>query len=55
MSKDNVTAMEDHETRDPLGLADLPLLEVVGHPVLVAPDPRLRRWGRSRGAPVADW
>jgi HAD superfamily hydrolase (TIGR01490 family) len=30
-------------------ISDLPLLERVGHPVAVNPDPRLRRLARSRG------
>jgi HAD superfamily hydrolase (TIGR01490 family) len=33
-------------------ISDLPLLERVGHPVAVNPDPRLRRLARSRGWPV---
>lgn len=35
--------------------ADLPTLEVVGHPVAVNPDARLRRVARARGWPVVDW
>jgi HAD superfamily hydrolase (TIGR01490 family) len=35
--------------------ADLPLMEAVGHPVCVAPDPRLAREARRRGWPVEDW
>jgi HAD superfamily hydrolase (TIGR01490 family) len=35
--------------------ADLPTLEVVGHPVVVNPDPRLGRIARARGWPVVDW
>ncbi len=35
--------------------ADQPVLEVVGHPVCVAPDPRLARVARQRGWPVEDW
>jgi HAD superfamily hydrolase (TIGR01490 family) len=34
---------------------DLPMLERVGHPVAVNPDPRLRRAARQRGWPVRDW
>lgn len=34
---------------------DLPMLEAVGRPVVVDPDPRLRRVARRRGWPVADW
>jgi HAD superfamily hydrolase (TIGR01490 family) len=33
-------------------ISDLPLLERVGHPVAVNPDPRLRRLAVSRGWPV---
>lgn len=36
-------------------MADLPLLEVVGKPVAVNPDPRLRWVARRRGWPVHDW
>jgi HAD superfamily hydrolase (TIGR01490 family) len=35
--------------------SDLPMLEVVGRPVAVNPDPRLRRVARKRGWPIADW
>lgn len=35
--------------------SDLPMLEVVGRPVVVDPDPRLRRIARKRGWPVEDW
>jgi HAD superfamily hydrolase (TIGR01490 family) len=35
--------------------ADLPVLEVVGHPVAVHPDPRLRREAKRRGWPIQDW
>ena len=34
---------------------DLSVLEVVGHPVVVHPDPRLLRRARKAGWPVADW
>ncbi|RKG93411.1 HAD family hydrolase [Corallococcus terminator] len=34
---------------------DLPVLEVVGRPVVVNPDHRLRREARRRGWPVVDW
>ena len=34
---------------------DLPMLERVGHPRVVAPDPRLRRLARRRGWPILDW
>ena len=33
-------------------ISDLPLLERVGHPVVVNPDPRLKRLARQRGWPV---
>ncbi len=36
-------------------LADLPVLEVVGRPVAVHPDPRLRRIAEARGWPIEDW
>jgi len=35
--------------------SDLPMLEAVGHPIVVDPDPRLRRHARQRGWPVQDW
>jgi len=35
--------------------ADLPLLRAVGHPVCVAPDPRLAREARLKGWAVEDW
>lgn len=35
--------------------SDRGLLEVVGEPRVVNPDPRLRRLARRRGWPVADW
>jgi len=34
---------------------DLPMLERVGHPVIVNPDPRLRRTARRRGWSVEAW
>lgn len=34
---------------------DLPMLEVVGDPVVVHPDPRLRREARRRGWRIVDW
>ena len=37
------------------GAADLPFLEVVGHPVAVNPDRRLRRIARERGWPVLEF
>jgi phosphoserine phosphatase len=33
-------------------ISDLPLLERVGHPVAVNPDPRLRRLAKKRGWPI---
>lgn len=36
-------------------LSDLPMLESVGHPVVVNPDPRLRRVARDRRWPVERW
>jgi HAD superfamily hydrolase (TIGR01490 family) len=35
--------------------SDLPVLEAVGRPVAVNPDPRLRRAARARGWAVEDW
>lgn len=35
--------------------SDLPMLERVGHRVIVNPDPRLRRAARQRGWAVEDW
>ncbi|MCA9519557.1 MAG: HAD family hydrolase [Myxococcales bacterium] len=35
--------------------SDLPMLERVGHPIVVNPDPRLRRLARRRGWPIEDW
>jgi HAD superfamily hydrolase (TIGR01490 family) len=36
-------------------VSDLPLLEAVGRPVAVNPDPKLRRAARERGWPIEDW
>lgn len=36
-------------------ITDLPMLERVGRPRVVAPDPRLRRLARRRGWPILDW
>jgi HAD superfamily hydrolase (TIGR01490 family) len=36
-------------------LADLPVLEAVGRPHVVHPDPRLKRVARARGWPVLRW
>jgi HAD superfamily hydrolase (TIGR01490 family) len=35
--------------------SDLPMLEAVGRPVAVHPDPRLRRLAKQRGWAVVDW
>ncbi|HEY4223650.1 MAG TPA: haloacid dehalogenase-like hydrolase, partial [Myxococcota bacterium] len=35
--------------------SDLPMLEVVGHPVVVSPDQRLRRVAKRRGWVTEDW
>lgn len=35
--------------------SDLAMMEAVGHPVAVHPDPRLAREARKRGWPIADW
>ncbi len=35
--------------------SDIPVLEAVGRPVAVNPDPRLRRVARARGWEIADW
>ena len=35
--------------------SDLPMLESVGRPVAVHPDPRLSRHARRRGWPIEDW
>jgi HAD superfamily hydrolase (TIGR01490 family) len=35
--------------------SDLPMLERVGHGVVVNPDPRLRRAAKQRGWPVQNW
>ncbi len=36
-------------------MTDLPMLERVGHPHVVNPDPRLARTARRRGWPILDW
>ena len=36
-------------------VSDLPMLEAVGTPVVVDPDPRLRRIARRRGWPIEAW
>jgi phosphoserine phosphatase len=35
--------------------SDRPLLEAVGHPVAVNPDPQLYRHAKSKQWPVAQW
>jgi HAD superfamily hydrolase (TIGR01490 family) len=35
-------------------VTDLPMLELVGHPEIVNPDPRLRREAKRRGWPIMD-
>ena len=35
--------------------SDVPMLEAVGEPVVVTPDPRLRRHAQARGWPIVDW
>jgi HAD superfamily hydrolase (TIGR01490 family) len=35
--------------------SDVPMLEAVGHPRIVDPDPRLRRHARSQDWPIEDW
>jgi HAD superfamily hydrolase (TIGR01490 family) len=35
--------------------SDLPVMEAVGRPVAVHPDPRLRREAQRRGWPIVDW
>ncbi|MDH7486300.1 MAG: HAD family hydrolase [Anaerolineae bacterium] len=37
------------------GYEDLPMLERVGHPVVVNPDRRLRRLAERRGWPIENW
>jgi len=36
-------------------MSDLPMLELVGRPVVIDPDPRLAREAKRRGWPVEDW
>ena len=36
-------------------MSDVLLLEKVGHPVVVNPDPRLRKHAETRGWPIEDW
>ena len=36
-------------------ITDLPMLDRVGHPVVIQPDGRLLRMARKRGWPVEDW
>lgn len=35
--------------------SDLPMLEAVGHPRVISPDPRLKRIALKRGWPILDW
>lgn len=35
--------------------SDLPMLQEVGHPVVINPDPRLRRTALAKGWPIHDW
>lgn len=35
--------------------SDLPALEAVGQPIVVAPDPRLQRLAKARGWQIQDW
>jgi HAD superfamily hydrolase (TIGR01490 family) len=39
----------------PDSYSDLPMLEAVGEPVAVHPDPRLARAAKKRGWPIVDW
>jgi len=36
-------------------MSDVLLLEMVGHPVVVNPDPRLRKHAEERNWPIVDW
>lgn len=45
----------EHATFYTDSMSDLPVLEKVGHPVAVHPDPRLARLARRRGWRVEDW
>jgi HAD superfamily hydrolase (TIGR01490 family) len=36
-------------------ISDLPMLEAVGYPQIVQPDPRLRREAKRRNWPILDW
>ncbi|CAN5736197.1 hypothetical protein BH10CHL1_BH10CHL1_14140 [soil metagenome] len=36
-------------------ISDLPLLDVVGHPVAVNPEPQLAQLATGRGWPIVDW
>lgn len=36
-------------------VSDLPMLEAVGRPVCIGPDPKLRRIAKTRGWPIEDW
>jgi HAD superfamily hydrolase (TIGR01490 family) len=45
----------DHCTFYTDSTTDLPMLEAVGRPVVVHPDPRLENTARNRGWEIADW
>ena len=52
---------EDHRVSLPKSvfysdsISDLPMLEVVGEPRIINPDPRLRRVAKQRGWPIERW
>jgi phosphoserine phosphatase len=35
--------------------SDLPMLQIVGHPFIINPDPRLKRTAREKKWPILDW
>jgi HAD superfamily hydrolase (TIGR01490 family) len=45
----------EHATFYTDSISDLPLLELVGEPVAVNPDPRLRRVAKKRGYRIEEW
>lgn len=45
----------DHSYYYADSMSDLPMLERVGNPRVVNPDPRLRRLARRRGWPILNW
>lgn len=53
-SRENGISLEDSFFYSD-SFTDLPMLERVGNPRIVAPDPRLRRVARKRGWQVMDW